>query len=292
MVTSMTGFGRGEVSVDGVTATADVRSLNSRYLDLSLSIPRSLNTQEQAIRDLIRQKTARGRVSVHISLTRDGNEELGMTLDIAAAKSAYGMLDAMRKELGLKDPIELSHVLQFNEVMKPAERADTDAQAWEASRKALELALDAMNAMRAQEGRQILVDIEQRVNGMEATVEKIESLIKAQVTHRRARLQERLAVLLEGREIDDQRLSVEVALLADKLDITEECVRFRSHVMFFRDMVKSDEPAGRKMNFLTQELNREINTMGSKAEDPEIARAVVSMKEELEKIREQVQNIE
>lgn len=292
MVISMTGFGRGEVSIDGVTAVADVRSLNSRYLDLSLSIPRSLNMQEQVIRDTVKAKAARGRVSVHISLSRDGNEELGMTIDTAAAKTAYAMLNGLRNEIGIKEEIKLSHLLQFNEVMKPAERADTDAQAWEAAQQALGLALDMMNGMRAQEGSQLLTDIENRINGMEETVGRVETLIVAQVSRRRERLEEKLRTLLGGVDMDPQRLAQEVALIAERLDITEECVRFRSHVQFFRDLIKSPEPAGRKLNFLTQELNREVNTMGSKAEDPEIARAVVGMKEELEKIREQIQNIE
>jgi len=292
MIISMTGFGRGEVSVDGVTATADCRSVNSRYLDISLNIPRSMNVQEQAIRDLIKSKAPRGRVSVHVSLTRDGNEELGMTIDMAAAKSAFTMLDSLRKEVGLHDQIELSHLLQFSEVMKPAERADTDAQAWEATQQALVQALDSMNGMRNQEGRQLQEDIVARIDGMERTVGVVESAIVAQVDHRRTKLKERITTLLDGKEMDEQRLAQEVAIIADKLDITEECVRFRSHIKFFRELISSKEPAGRKLNFLTQELNREINTMGSKAEDPEIARAVVDMKEELEKIREQIQNIE
>jgi uncharacterized protein (TIGR00255 family) len=292
MLISMTGFGRGEATVDGVTATADARSVNSRYLDISLNIPRSMNVQEQAIRDLIKSKAPRGRISVHVSLMRNGNEELGMTIDTAAAKSAFALLEGLRSEIGLKSEIQLSHLLQFSEVMKPAERADTDVQAWEATQQALVQALDSMNSMREQEGRQLLVDVDARITGMEMTVGVVEKLIVSQVDHRRTRLKERIKVLLDGAEMDDQRLALEVAMIADKLDITEECVRFRSHVKFFRELIASNEPAGRKLNFLTQELNREINTMGSKAEDPEIARAVVSMKEELEKIREQIQNIE
>ncbi len=292
MLTSMTGFGRGEHTVDGVTATADVRSVNGRFLEMKLNTPRSLNTQEQAMRELVRSRTGRGPVHVHLSVTRDGNEELGVSVDVAAARTALAMLTSLKDELNMRDAITLRDIVAFPDVVKEPEREENDETAWEAARGALERALDALNAMRNTEGERLGADLLARVATLEENVSKVESLIVAQVETRRAKLRARIAAVVDEAKIDSQRMALEAALIADKLDITEECVRFRSHIAYFREQVAAKEPAGRKLNFLLQEMNREVNTMGSKAEDPDIARVVVGMKEELEKIREQVQNLE
>jgi len=292
MLISMTGYGRGNVTEGGVTATADIRSLNSRYLEIQIYIPRDMNAHEQDVKEIIRAKVGRGKITLNLNIERETGESSSLTLDTAAAKNVYGVLDTLRKELNLKDEINLSHLLRFSEVLKPAERGETGEAEWEAAKKAIEAGLDAMNEMRRLEGKQLGIDLRERIEGLQKAVKQIEKLTSGQINTRRSKLQERIKQLLDTKELDEQRIEMEIAMIADKLDITEECVRFRSHIKFFLELMDGKEAAGRKLNFLTQEMNREVNTMGSKSDDAEIARTVVTMKEELEKIREQLQNIE
>ena len=212
-------------------------------------------------------------------------------LDTAAAKAIYNSLNALREEMQIRSEVKLSDVLRFSDVMKPAESEEASEDEWNAVKAALAQGLESMNAMRRREGEQLGNDFRARIAGLKTLTGTVERQSGAQVARKRDKLVERIAALLGTADVDPQRIAMEVALLADRLDITEECVQ-RSHIKFFDELMESKEPAGRKLNFLTQEMNREINTLGSKSDDPEIARAVVTMKEELEKIREQLQNIE
>lgn len=290
---SMTGYGRAEVRKKGMTCTAELRSVNSRFLEVVSRLPRSLSQRENDIKELVRSLVTRGKVSVALTLERDTNGEIPLTVNAAAARSYYRLLNQLRKAVRIREQVKLEHLLKFSEVLEAADEAEPDETEWEIVREALGQALGDLNSMRAKEGAELARDLEERIRRMGEAVDTIEQLSKERIPEERKRLQERVAELVNDKNIVDQnRLELEVILLADKLDVTEECVRFRSHVKFFLEALRGEEAAGRRLNFLVQEINREANTIGSKSNDTEIAHLVVQMKEELEKVREQLQNIE
>ena len=219
--------------------------------------------------------------------------KLPLTVNTPAAKSYYALLNKLRKSLKLKETVKLEHVLRFSEVFEGGVDEEGASTEWAAFEDSLQLAVKDLQKMRENEGREISKDMISRVGHIQDTLEHIAEISKRRIPEERTRLHERIAQLVTDRNvIDSQRLELEVALLADKLDVTEECVRFRSHNKFFLEALQKDDAAGRKLNFLIQEMNREANTIGSKSNDTEIAHLVVAIKEELEKIREQLQNIE
>lgn len=292
MITSMTGFGRGEAESGGIAVSVELRSVNGRYLEVLTRIPRSLALREGDMKEIIRRKILRGKVNLTVIAERGTNGAAPLKVDAPAARAHYRMLNDLRKAVKLRESVKLQHLLQFSEIFEPKEFENTDAKEWEATEKALAEAVDALATMRRKEGQELEKDFRTRLAILSDLTGKVEGLSKDQVPRERTRLRERIAQILEKETIDEGRLEMELALLAERLDVTEECVRFRSHVRFFEQAFASPEPAGRKLNFLVQEMNREINTMGSKSSDTAIAHLVVQAKEELEKIREQLQNIE
>ncbi len=293
MVTSMTGFGRAEVSKKGLTVSAEVRSVNSRYLDLTLRLPRSLSQREKEVKDIVRTFLNRGNLNVTVKLAYDSDGVVPLKVNKAAAKSYYKLLNEVRKAVKLREKVKLEHLLTFSEVLEPVEEEEGDELEWELAQETIRQALENLNAMRAQEGSELVKDLEKRVHWMNETLNDVERLSKARIPEERKNLHERIAQLIEDKFVIDQnRLELEIALIVDKLDVTEECVRYRSHNKFFLEALQKNEAAGRKLNFLVQEMNREANTIGSKSNDATLAYLVVGLKEELEKIREQIQNIE
>jgi len=292
MLSSMTGYGRAEISEHGYTVTVELRSVNNRFLDVTARLPRSLSLRENEIKELIRKKAVRGKINLVLSVERENAGELPLKINIAAARGYYKLLNGLRKAVRLQEKVKLEHLLRFSEVIEQEEFQREDEEEWGIAQKALESALDGLAAMRLQEGRELEKDFRLRIAALEQDLAQVEELSKNQVPTERARLRERIKQLLEGETADEGRLELELAILADRLDVTEECVRFRSHNKFFLQAMEGGESAGRKLNFLIQEMNREANTIGSKSSDTAIAHLVVHMKEELEKIREQVQNIE
>ncbi|MGA7160006.1 MAG: YicC/YloC family endoribonuclease [Bacteroidota bacterium] len=293
MIQSMTGYGRGECSKEGVSALVELRSVNSRFFELSSRLPRSLSLRENETKEIVRAKVARGKISLTATLQSDTNGKLPLKVNVSAAKSYYKLLSQLRKSLKLKEKVSLEHVLRFSEVFEGGVDEEGVSAEWTAFEEALQLAVQDLKTMRANEGQEISKDMIARVGHIQERLENIESISKERIPEERTRLQERIALLLGDKNIvDTQRLELEIALLADKLDVTEECVRFRSHNKFFLEALNNDEAAGRKLNFLIQEMNREANTIGSKSNDTEIAHHIVAIKEDLEKIREQLQNIE
>jgi uncharacterized protein (TIGR00255 family) len=292
MITSMTGYGRGEAESGGIAVSVELRSVNGRYLDLVTRLPRSLSLRESDIREIVRRSILRGKVNLTVTVEHEGTGESSLKVDLSSARAYYKLLKDLRKAVGLRQQVRLEHLLQFSEVFEPKEFENTDAREWEVAETALVRAVASLASMRAQEGKELEKDFHARLTVLSGFVDRIEALSKDQVPHERARLRERIAQILEKETIDEGRLETELAFLAERLDVTEECVRFRSHVQFFDQAMSSPEPAGRKLNFLIQEMNREINTMGSKSNDTTIAHLVVQAKEEMEKIREQLQNIE
>ncbi len=293
MIQSMTGYGRGECLKNGISAVVELRSVNSRFFELGTRLPRSLSLRENEIKEIVRTKVVRGKVSLNVSLQSDTNGKLPLRVNTAAAKTYFRLLTQLRKSLKLKEKVKLEHLLRFSELFEGSESEDEATAEWAAFEEALQLAVKEMQTMRAKEGEEISKDMVARVEHIQRRLESVEAVSKKRIPEERTRLHERISQLLEDKSvIDTKRLELEIALLADKLDVTEECVRFRSHNKFFLEALRNDEAAGRKLNFLIQEMNREANTIGSKSNDTGIAHEVVAIKEDLEKIREQLQNIE
>lgn len=293
MIVSMTGYGRAEVSKKDITASVEVRGVNSRYLEVTARLPRTLSHRENDVKELVKGYVTRGKVNVVVTLAAATNGALPVKINVDAAKAYYKLLDRLRKEVKLKEPVNLSHLLQFSEVLEGAEENEVGEREWQVVEQALHKAMKEFNEMRAKEGKELAKDLKKRIEWIDATVDRIEKLSRERIPEERKRLQERVAQLLDDKTVIDQnRLELEIALLSDKLDVTEECVRYHSHNKFFLETMVKEEAAGRKLNFLVQEMNREANTIGSKASDATIAHLVVQLKEELEKIREQLQNIE
>lgn len=293
MIASMTGFGRAEVTKKGMTATVEVRGINSRFLEVSARLPRTLSQRENDVKEIVRGYVNRGKVSVLVTLETETSSAAPLKINVDAARAYYKLLEQLRKEVKLKDPVSLSHLLQFSEVLEAVEESESGEQEWQTVGQALHKAMKEFNQMREKEGKELAKDLKKRIEWMGATLEKIEKLSKNRIPEERERLHERVAQLLEDKFVIDQnRLELEIVLLSDKLDVTEECVRYRSHNKFFLEAMANEDSAGRKLNFLVQEMNREANTIGSKSSDATIAHLVVRLKEELERIREQLQNIE
>jgi uncharacterized protein (TIGR00255 family) len=244
------------------------------------------------VRETVRAKAGRGKINVVVSIERESANGIPLKINKAAAKSYVKLLNDLRKTSGIKEKVTLDHLLKFSEVIEAGELESADEKEWTVAEKALTKALDELRLMRQKEGNELRKDLEVRIQSLEGKIDLIEKLSKESIPEQRTRLRERIQQLLTNGAVDENRLELEIALLADKLDVTEECVRFRSHNKFFLEALINEESAGRKLNFLVQEMNREANTVGSKAADATIAHLIVEVKEELEKIREQLQNVE
>ncbi len=289
----MTGFGRGEASDNGCTATVEIKSLNSRYLDLSIKLPQQLQDRELAVKELIQQTISRGKLNVSIHVSESDEDNLDITIDEEKIRTYSKILNRVRDIAAITEPLRIQDILQFSDIFVQKEVSPEKlSQKWELIQKALEQAVQALMEMRKREGGLLEKDLLNRVNLIENSLHTISKSSAGRNTEIRNKMMERVNVLIEDERIDRDRLELEVIVLADKMDITEEVVRLRSHLRFFVEAVKQPEPAGRRLNFLTQEINRELNTIGSKASDSEIAQYVVKSKEALEQIREQIQNVE
>lgn len=299
MLISMTGFGRGEAVSDGngggLAVVAEIRSVNSRFLETSVRLPRTMSEREFEVRELVRKGLERGKISVNINVTRgDAAATVPLTVNEATAKGYYELLEQLRTVTGMKSEITLRDLTGFSDIFTNDSANNKLAeQEWALTQEAMQKALDSLRDMRKQEGSELEKDLRKRAANLEDRVAKVEALSKNAAAEEYAKVKERVIELTkDANVINNERLELEVALLAERLDITEEIVRFRSHIKFFYEALDAPEPAGRKLNFLLQEMNREVNTMGSKTSNPEVSHLAVSAKEELEKIREQVQNIE
>lgn len=291
MAESMTGFGHATAGEGGIEASVEVRSVNGRYVEVMVRSPRELNAYEVEVQNRARSILERGKISVSIQIQAH-EEQAGLKVNEPLARAYAEVLDRLRLVAGINEPIEIDHLLQLKDVLVPTDRSDLASEAWPICSRALDRALDECRAMRRREGAALADDISERLKVIEAELSAIEKDAPRRVTRARDVLRLRLAELLNGEAaIDNDRLEMEVALLADRLDISEECVRLRSHLDQFRDALREEGHVGRRLNFLSQEVNREVNTIASKANDAAISHRAVTMKEELEKIREQIQNL-
>ncbi|MEO1021740.1 MAG: YicC/YloC family endoribonuclease [Bacteroidota bacterium] len=293
MIISMTGFGRGEAADNGTTATVEIKSLNSRYLDVSIRLPQLFQDKELVMKDALQKEINRGKLNVNVHLTDDQEDERSIVIDEEKIQENVRSLMRIAEISGIKEAVQLRDVLNFGDIFtKPDEEEGSSDAKWKLVIEACHLAVANLMQMRKQEGEQLKHDLEERIQFIQDTLALIETATTNRIPEIRDRLMERIKLLIEDENLDPERLELEVAVLADKMDITEEIVRLRAHLKFFLEAIASNEPAGRRLNFLTQEINRELNTIGSKANDSEIAHHVVRCKESLEQIREQVQNVE
>ncbi|MDH4070811.1 MAG: YicC family protein [Ignavibacteria bacterium] len=288
----MTGFGRGEAAAGDVTIAVEVRSVNSRFLEVATRLPRPFPPRENEIKEAVRKRVERGKVTVSVTIERSDGGEVPLRVNVPAARAYYSLLKDIRKSVKSKESIKLEHLLRFSDIIEQDDEEEIDKDEWALLETALERSLDELERMRSDEGGELQKDLESRIGFLGSEIDRAEELSKKQVPAEKLRLRERITQLINTVDLDEGRLETEVAFLADKIDVTEECVRFRSHNKFFLEALRSREPVGRKLNFLVQEMNREVNTIGSKSSSTEIAHLVVGMKEEMEKIREQLQNVE
>jgi uncharacterized protein (TIGR00255 family) len=292
MIKSMTGYGKGQGDGEGAALTVEIKSVNHRYGDVTVKAPRFLLPLESEIKKKISARLKRGKIDVFINQEFSTGAAALPTLNRPLAAAYVALFAEMRDAFGLEGTIPLSLLCAQKDVVVLKEGALSEEQVRRSLEQALAQALDAVEAMRLAEGEATCRDLEGRLAQLEEWVTQIEVRAPQVASEWQGKLQERLARLNQDLAYDPQRVAQELALFADRCDISEEITRFRSHLCQFRGLLEAAEPVGRQFDFLVQELNRETNTMGSKSNDVELTRQVVAIKAELEKVREQVQNIE
>ncbi len=289
---SMTGFGRGEAEAGGRQWVAEIRCVNHRHLDLKIKLPRGYAGLEEQARKIVAGTLQRGRVDVLLSVSGDFSDLHKIEVNSHLAATYSEALMDLGKSLGLDNNTTLSQLASYPDVMVLQQKEDDLEAVWPVMGAALRRAVEACDTMRTREGEAMAKDLHERLENFASVVQQIGNSIPELLERREQSLNERLQKLLDRVQLDPQRLAQEVAILADKTDVTEEIVRLDSHIAQFRDFLDSNEATGRKIDFLLQEFLREVNTMASKINDADIAHLTVNLKAELEKMREQVQNLE
>ena len=291
---SMTGYGRGECARDGFNVTVELSSVNRKQAEISVNLPRELEMLETRIREAILEKVSRGRITARVTVhAGDGKSSAKMHLNVPLAKAYAHELNKLAKELKLAGPVTLDQLVRAPGVFQTDEELAETENLWPAADKALRAALTALVTMREREGAHLAKDLGARVGVMRKCVERVAKQAPASAGRYRQQLIERIkSAGLPAPAADEERLLKEVVFFADRSDITEELTRLQSHFKQFEDCTRSKEPVGRTLDFLAQEMNREINTIGSKANDALISGEVVTLKAELEKFREQAMNVE
>lgn len=292
MIKSMTGYGCGKGESCGFSVTAEVRSVNNRYLDCNIRIPRIYTAVEDALKSVVSKHITRGKVDVYITLTANGGSNLTVTVNEKVADSYVQAVRSLADRFGLNNDISAMSLARLQDVLSvESTQTDTDALGKDLC-VILDAAMQDFDSMRFAEGRRLFDDISARLDEIEHLTAQAEKRSPETVVQYRERLYAKMQEVLENKDIDENRILLEAAIFADRVAVNEEIVRLRSHVSQLRTMLQSDEPVGRKIDFLIQELNREANTLGSKGNDGEMARIVIDLKAEIEKIREQIQNVE
>jgi uncharacterized protein (TIGR00255 family) len=291
-IASMTGYGRAFRSFNGYNISVELRSVNNRYCDIVSHLPRVILQYEQEVKDLIRQSISRGKINVNISISGLEVQKLDLKIDETAARGYYQLLQKLCDVIGVKQEINLGYLLNFSDIIIYDSSEKGEEELWEQVKNVLSEAVKNLKKTRIKEGNELAKDISDRVKAMNKTLDKIEKLSKNSSKEELKKLKKRIKTLVDSKNYDSGRLEMEMALIADKIDITEECVRFKSHNKLFLDTLKTGEGGGRKLNFILQEMNREANTISAKTNNVGISHFAVNLKEEIEKIREQVQNIE
>lgn len=289
---SMTGFGRAEAEQDGRKVTLELKTVNHRFLDLNIRIPRALGFAEETVRKGIKEKLSRGHVDVFVSYSAVSSDAKTAKADIGLMRSYLHAAQQAAKEVGITDDLALSHLIRIPDVIMIEEAPEDEDRLTRIVRDALALALTSLEQMRLREGEELKNNLLFCLNELESIVATIDGRKGLVATEYAERLRQRLSELLAGSDIDETRFNTEIAMLADRSDISEEIVRLITHIGQFRQAAGEEGAVGRKLDFMVQEMNRELNTIGSKSGDMTITNAVIAGKSVVEKIREQVQNIE
>lgn len=292
MINSMTGYGGAKGEVDSIAVSAELKSVNNRYLDVSVRLPKSCLFAEEAVRTAVGEHISRGKVDVFISVDASAAQEVSIQVNQPLAAAYVKAVESLAEQYDLPSELSALSLSRFPEILT-AEKSDTDQDSIsKAILLVLTQALEGFDAMRAREGAKLHEDLTQKLDRLEDMVSTVERRSPETVTEYREKLLSRMQEVLADAAVDEARILQEAAIYADKVAVDEETVRLRSHIAQFRLLLEGESPVGRKMDFLIQEMNREVNTTGSKCVDSTIAKTVIDMKAELEKMREQIQNIE
>ena len=292
MVRSMTGYGRAQKVLNGRDILVEIRSVNHRYYEYSSRIPRTYNYIDEKLKTLLKTSVSRGKVEVSVSINNIEGRDTEIAINKGAAEGYVMALRSVSDELGLIDDLALSKLIKLPDIFNIQKTPDDEEQVWSDVSQVAQEALDRFVEMRSVEGERLKADVLEKAELIVGMVGRVEETSPETVNKYRERLYKKLSEILENKDIDQQRVLTEAAVFAEKIAVDEETVRLKSHIGQLREMLDSGEPVGRKLDFIVQEMNREVNTIGSKAQDLNITRLVVDMKAEIEKIREQIQNIE
>lgn len=290
----MTGFGRGETSIDSMSISVEIKSVNSKGFNITTKLPESILSYEQQIINYIKSRIKRGQITIVIELNKNNSYlKSKVVVDHDLAKEYWRQLESLRDELSFTDPIDLITLAGFPGVITVEESKEDVEQIWSSIYQALVMATDQLIHTRETEGSAMLLDITKRLDEMKELIDIIKNRSPLVIEEYRQRLQKRIEDMMQNQLIDESRLAMEVAMMADKCDITEELVRLRSHISQMEYYLNdTDESIGRQLDFILQEINREVNTISSKANDYQISANCIQLKYEIEKVREQAQNIE
>lgn len=292
MIKSMTGFGRAQETVDGMTVTVELKSVNHRYFEFTAKVPRTYGFLEEKLKSFLNARVSRGKMECYVSIENLEESDMEVVVNPSLAKGYVDALRTLSETFGLKEDYSAISIAKFPDVLTLRKAPADEEKIWNAVQKVTELAVECFVTMRETEGEKLRADILSKADTILEHVAFVESRSPQTVREYHEKLRQRMEELLENTQVDEQRLLTEAAIFADKVAVDEETVRLRSHISQLREFLNANEPIGRKLDFLVQEMNRESNTIGSKAQDVEIAKRVIAIKAEVEKIREQVQNIE
>jgi len=292
MIKSMTGFGRANGTYGGLDITVEIKSVNHRYFEFGCRCPRAYQFIEEKLKSVCQRSISRGKVELSLFIEDNSEQAVEVEINRPYAKAYIEALKTLSKEYGIKNDLKISTLALNNEIFKTAKRNEPDENAVEAVVQVTEQAVKGFIAMRETEGERLKNDVLSRTEAILEKVEFVESRSPETVKAYRERLEQKVKDLLETANVDEQRIITETAIFADKVAVDEETVRLRSHIKQLKNLLETDEPVGKKLDFIVQEMNRETNTIGSKCQDIEIAHTVVDIKSEIEKIREQIQNME
>ena len=293
MAISMTGFGRGEFKNDNYHFLVECKTINHKYCDINVRLPRKISFLEDKVRNYVKNFIKRGRVDLYIKLDLIGSEDVNLKFDDKLATQYVSILNEIKDKFNLQDDISVMSVAKFPDIVKCEEKEEDEDLYWGMLQVALDMALEKLGEMRKVEGEKLAQDTLERCDVLKNLLDEIEKYSDTVVDEYKEKLNNRISEILDNPSlIDENRLAQEVAIFADKSSITEEIVRFRSHIEQLKNTVVKNDSIGRKIDFLIQEMNREVNTTGSKSSNLNITNLVVEVKSELEKIREQIQNIE
>ena len=291
MIYSMTGYGKGVAENEKYKAEIEIKSINSRFLEIGLKFPPSLANKEYEIRELVKNRIKRGKLSLLILMRKKDEESTDISVNKDKLANYLAVLEELKKSAKVTEKIKLEHLLSNKDIFEISEPEFTEAE-FALIKNALDGAMTELIRMKENEGKELSGDLQSRVSVIEERLNAIENESAKSVQEYYAKLKEKVKLLLDDVSVDEDRLALELAVIADKADITEECVRLHSHIKFFKDSLENNSEPGRKLNFLCQEMNRETNTISSKTISTLITHNTVFIKEEIEKIREQIQNIE